>query len=95
MKINEVILRPVVTEKATNLAATGVYMFMVHPDATKHKIKAVLEHLYKVKTGAVKILVRKGKVRRVGKRRQPKTQPNTKIAYVKITEGKLDLIPQA
>lgn len=94
MKIEEVILRPILTEKATNLAAHKVYAFQVHKKATKHTVKATLEKLYQVKIGKVSIVVRKGKTRRTGRRMRPKVLPDKKIAYVKVIEGKIDLFPQ-
>ena len=95
MKMNEVILQPVVTEKATELVQSNVYTFIVHEDANKNQIREVLEKLYKVKVGTVKVTLRKGKVKKVGKKMILKKQPNKKIAYVKLIEGKIDLFPQA
>ncbi|OGK17918.1 50S ribosomal protein L23 [Candidatus Roizmanbacteria bacterium RIFCSPLOWO2_12_FULL_40_12] len=94
MKIEGVILGPVLTEKATNLATGKVYMFLIHKDATKFKVKDALEKLYQVKISQVSIMTRKGKERRTGRRMMKKTLPNRKIAYVKVTEGKIDLFPQ-
>ncbi len=93
--MNEIIIRPVVTEKATELVATNVYTFLVHTDANKNQIRNVLEKLYKVKVGAVKISVRKGKEKKVGRKMILKKQANKKVAYVKLIEGKIDLFPQS
>lgn len=94
MKIETVIIGPVLTEKATNLATGKVYMFKVHKDATKHKVKGALESLYQVKISKVSITNRKGKARRVGRRMTTKNLPDKKIAYVAVSEGKIDLFPQ-
>ena len=95
MKIEEVIAGPVLTEKATNLAGGKVYTFKVHKNATKHTVKGALEKLYQVKVSKVSVMTRKGKLRRVGRRMAPRKLPNSKIAYVSISEGKIDLFPQA
>ncbi len=94
MKIEQVIIGPVLTEKATNLAIGKVYMFKVHKDATKHKVKGALETLYQVKISKITISNRKGKARKVGKRMVIKNLPDKKIAYVVVSEGKIDLFPQ-
>lgn len=94
MKINEVLIKPVLTEKATNLAKNMTYMFEVDMRTNKHKVKTVLEKLYKVKVGAIRIMVRKGKEKRVGKRSTTKKLSDKKIALVSIKEGKIDLFPQ-
>ena len=68
MLINKVLIKPILTEKATNLVQSNVYMFEVDKRANKFQIKQALEKLYKVKTGAVKIMIRKGKERKTGKK---------------------------
>ncbi len=94
MKIEEVIIGPVLTEKATNLAAGKIYMFNVHKNSTKQKVKNALEKLYQVKIEKISVITRKGKKRRTGQRMVTKTLPSKKIVYVKVTEGKIDLFPQ-
>jgi len=95
MKTDLVLIRPVLTEKATTLAAEKVYMFEVAPKANKHQIKEALERLYKVKVADIKIAVRKGKTRRVGRKLTIKKLTDKKIAFIKLAEGKIDLFPQA
>lgn len=94
MLINEVLIKPILTEKATNLVQNQVYMFEVDKRANKFQIKQALEKLYKVKTGAVKIMVRKGKAKKTGKKMRIKKMADRKIAFVKLIEGKIDLFPQ-
>lgn len=94
MKIEEVIVGPVLTEKATNLAQGQVYTFNVHKNATKHTIKDALERLYPVKIAKISVANRKGKTRRIGKKMTTKMLPNRKIAYVIVKEGKIDLFPK-
>ncbi len=95
MNIKEVIINPVLTEKATDLAKNQVYMFSVNLKAKKPQIKTVLEKIYKVKVSSVRILIRKGKSKRSGRKMVTKKLPDRKIAYIKLKEGKIDLFPQA
>ncbi|OGK09873.1 50S ribosomal protein L23 [Candidatus Roizmanbacteria bacterium RIFCSPHIGHO2_01_FULL_35_10] len=95
MKIDEVLLKPVLTEKGTNLANNKEYLFETHIKANKNNIKEALEKLYKVKVSRVKVLIRKGKKRKVGKKMVSKKLTDRKIAFIKLSEGKIDLFPQA
>ncbi len=94
MIINKILIKPILTEKATNLAQSKVYMFEVDKKANKNQVKQALETLFKVKAGEIKIMIRKGKEKRVGKKGLLKKAPNLKIAFIKIKEGKIDLFPQ-
>lgn len=95
MKIEDVLKKPVLTEKGTNLANHKEYLFETNLKANKNNIKEALEKLYKVKVKQVKILIRKGKTRRVGRRMVSKKLADKKIAFIKLSEGKIDLFPQA
>ncbi|MGL5448269.1 MAG: 50S ribosomal protein L23 [Rhabdaerophilum sp.] len=84
-KMYDVILSPVITEKATALSENNKVVFKVARDATKPQIKAAVEKLFDVKVEAVNTLVRKGKVKRfkgtVGR------QSDVKRAIVTLAEG--------
>lgn len=95
MKINEVILKPILTEKATGLATNKVYMFEISKKSNKNKVKEAIESLYSVKVAKISIMNRKGKKRRVGRRMKTKIMPVRKIAVVKVKEGKISLFPEA
>jgi large subunit ribosomal protein L23 len=82
----QIILAPIVTEKATFVAEKNNQVaFRVIADATKPEIKAAVELLFKVQVDAVQFLNRKGKAKRfgrfVGRRR------NERKAYVSLKEG--------
>ncbi len=94
MLINKVLIKPILTEKATNLVQNKVYMFEVDKGANKHQVKQALEKLYKIKTGEVRMIIRKGKEKKVGKKGLLKKSSDRKIAFVKLIEGKIDLFPQ-
>ena len=57
----DVILSPVITEKATIASEKNQVMFKVARTATKPQIKEAVEKLFDVKVKAVNTLVRKGK----------------------------------
>ncbi len=57
----DVIVSPVITEKATLASEANQVIFKVKPDATKTEIKSAVEGLFKVKVKAVNTIVRKGK----------------------------------
>ena len=57
----DVIVAPVITEKATLASEANQVIFKVNRQATKTEIKAAIEALFKVKVKAVNTIVRKGK----------------------------------
>ena len=59
----DIILSPVITEKATMASEHGQIMFKVAAHATKPQIKEAVEKLFDVKVKRVNTLIRKGKVR--------------------------------
>ena len=95
MHINTVIIRPVLTEKSTQMVAKQIYTFLVHPRATKSQIKSVVQSLYPVTVSTVRMSNRKGKMRKVGKKQTPHQMPGKSIAYITVTKGKIDVFPQA
>jgi large subunit ribosomal protein L23 len=61
----QVILRPLITEKATHLSERhNAYTFEVNPLATKTEIKLAVEALFDVKVADVRTQNRRGKLRR-------------------------------
>ena len=94
MKTNDILIKPILTEKATNGVKNQVYAFEVHRQATKYQIKEIVEKLYPVKVSSINVMVRKGKEKKVGRRMMPKRLADRKIAMIKVKEGKIDLFPQ-
>ena len=60
-RLYDVIVSPVITEKATALSELNKVVFRVRPDATKPQIKEAVEKLFEVKVVSVNTLVTKGK----------------------------------
>lgn len=83
---HKIILRPVITEKTTQLKATsGVICFEVARSANKIEIQRAVERLFKTKVDEVRTQMKTGKVRRVG-RNQGRTK-DWKMAFVRLREG--------
>ncbi len=81
----QVILSPVITEKATNGSQHSQVTFRVHTDATKPAIKTAVEQLFKVKVEAVNTHNRKGKVKRF--RGRIGQRSDIKLAIVTLAAG--------
>jgi large subunit ribosomal protein L23 len=80
-----------VTEKATNLATAGKYIFLVERSATKTDIKKAVKDLYKVDVIAIRTLNQQPIRRRYRGRLVLKLAP--KKAIVTVKEGqKIDMI---
>ncbi|SCY96080.1 50S ribosomal protein L23 [Microvirga guangxiensis] len=81
----DVIVSPVITEKATALSEQNKVVFKVRPEATKPQIKEAVEKLFDVKVKSVNTLVTKGKVKLFrGTRGQ---RSDVKKAVVTLEEG--------
>jgi len=81
----DVIVSPVITEKATMASEQNKVVFKVARTATKPQIKAAVEKLFNVKVKSVNTLIRMGKMKTFkGKLGQ---QSDVKKAVVTLVEG--------
>ena len=81
----DVIISPVITEKATVSSERNQVMFKVAKGATKPQIKEAVEKLFDVKVKSVNTLIRKGKHKSF--RGKPGEQSDVKKAIVTLEEG--------
>jgi large subunit ribosomal protein L23 len=81
----DVIIAPVITEKATLASEHGQVTFKVARTATKPQIKEAVEKLFDVKVKSVNTLVRKGKIKAFRGTRGE--QSDVKKAIVTLEEG--------
>ena len=81
----DVIIAPVITEKATLASESNQVMFKVARNATKPQIKEAVEKLFDVKVKRVNTLVRKGKTKVF--RGSVGSQSDVKRAVVTLEEG--------
>ena len=80
-----IIVSPVITEKATNGSQHNQVTFRVHRDATKPQIRAAVENLFKVKVTAVNTHNRQGKTKRY--RGRVGFRSDVKFAIITLAEG--------
>ena len=81
----DIIVSPVVTEKATMASEHNKVLFKVASKATKPQIKEAVEKLFDVKVKSVNTLVRKGKTKAF--RGTFGSQSDVKRAVVTLEEG--------
>ncbi|HUP50048.1 MAG TPA: 50S ribosomal protein L23 [Thermoanaerobaculia bacterium] len=87
MNANEIIRRPLITEKSTLMRETGanIIAFEVDPDANKIQVKKAVEELFKVKVAEVRLMNVRGKIKRMG--RWAGKRRDWRKAYVRLKEG--------
>jgi large subunit ribosomal protein L23 len=81
----DVIVKPIITEKATMASEAGAVVFQVMKSATKPQIKEAVEAVFGVKVKAVNTAITKGKKKKF--RGQPGVRNDVKKAYVTLEEG--------
>jgi large subunit ribosomal protein L23 len=84
-RMYQVIVSPLVTEKATRLNELSQVTFRVALDATKPEIKAAIERLFSVTVEGVNTVVMKGKTKRF--RGREGRRSDWKKAIVKLQAG--------
>jgi large subunit ribosomal protein L23 len=84
-RMYQIIVAPLVTEKATRLGEVGQYSFRVAMDADKREIRQAVEGLFGVSVVAVNTLVMKGKAKRF--RGRPGQRSDWKKAMVRLAAG--------
>ncbi|MCG8456911.1 MAG: 50S ribosomal protein L23 [Holophagales bacterium] len=86
MRIQDVIRRPLITEKATiQRELSETYAFEVALDANKIQVKKAVEAQFGVRVAEVRMARMHGKMRRQG--RYFGFRPDWKKAYVRLAEG--------
>jgi large subunit ribosomal protein L23 len=86
MDTMQILLKPVITEKATMMRETSSQVaFIVHPKANKIEIRRAVEEAFKVKVVDVNVVNRRPE-KRVRNRRAIHV-PGWRKAYVKLAPG--------
>ena len=85
MNINQVLVKPTITEKSTLLQESGKYTFQVAPRANKVEIKSAVEKSFDVTVVDVNITKIHGKRKRYGPRLSKK--PDFKKAVITLKSG--------
>ncbi len=81
----DVLVRPLITEKSTDLMEQGQYAFEVHREANKIQIREAVEKTFNVRVKAVNTMNMPRKLRRRG--RTVGTVPGWKKAIVTLQAG--------
>ena len=84
MNAYDIIIRPVITERAMSAVADKKYVFEVAKNAGKIEIKKAVEEIFGVKVASVNTLNVPGKQKRMGAARPGMTRA-WKKAYVQLT----------
>lgn len=82
---HDILVRPLITEKATDMMQEDKYTFVVPLKANKVEIRQAVEHVFKVKVLAVNTVRVMGKTKRMG--RTEGKRPDYKKAIVKLAPG--------
>jgi len=90
VQLYEVLRRPLMTEKGTNLQVEGKYVFEVAERANKLQVKQAVEKAFNVRVISVNVMTVPGKTRRMGGR--VVLTPSWKKAVVTLNpEDKIEL----
>lgn len=81
--VRDVILRPIITERSTEMMSENKYVFEVAPKTNKTEIKQAIEKIFGVKVESVNTMNVKGKPKRMG--RYVGKRKDWKKAIVKLT----------
>ncbi len=81
-----VLVRPHISEKATDLATSNFYVFRVKNDAGKREVKHEVEKKYKVNVLKVRMIKTPSKKKSMGRKTEGERR-GYKKAVVKIKEG--------
>ena len=85
---------PIISEKATRLAALRTYVFLVRNGATAPEVRKAIQARYKVSVTDVRMINVKPKRRRLGA--SVGVRPGYRKAMVTLAEGqKLDVLPHS
>ncbi len=64
MNLNDVLIKPVVTEKSTSISSDNKYVFRIHSDANKVLVKKAVRKIFGVEPARVNIQINRGKSKR-------------------------------
>lgn len=67
MEARDIIKRPVITERSSELMGEKKYTFEVDTRATKTNVKSAVEEIFGVEVAKVNVMNYKGKFKRVGR----------------------------
>lgn len=88
----QILIKPIITEKAMKAVQTNCYTFAVAKEANKHQIAQEIKTVFGFKPLTIKTITVPGKTKRSGKTRLEKKANSWKKAIIKLKAGeKIDL----
>ena len=87
MEARDILIRPIVTEKSTALMEQGKYTFRVPLAATKIQIRQAVEQIFKVKVQAVNTMRYEGKLKRMGRTQERRSDWKKAVVTLKPGEA--------
>ena len=95
MRLSNVVIRPLITEKSVEQVAANNYVFEVSLSAKKETIRKEINRIYGVEVIDVHTTIVPGKKRRIFKTRKFTKTSKWKKAIVKLKEGQsIDVFPK-
>jgi len=85
MNLHDIIRRPLITEKATDLQEHDKYVFEIDRSANKVQVKGAVEKVFSVHVVDVNVVTVPGKLKRRGRRQVPTSR--WKKAIVRLKPG--------
>ncbi len=85
MDARDILIKPIITEKSTDMMSEGKYTFRVPLKANKYQIRDAVEEIFNVKVEAVNTMRMEGKKKRMG--RYEGKRSDWKKAIVTLKEG--------
>ena len=87
MDLSQIIIKPIITEKATAQGAENKYCFKVAFKANRAQVKQAIEQFFGAKVLRTNLVTVRGKTRRAGRSKKEFKQANWKKAIVQLKEG--------
>lgn len=92
LRPEDIVIRPILSEKTWREMEAGKYTFEVHRRAGKAEVKRAVEEIFRVRVERVWTMNRPGKPRRTRLDRRHGRTPSSKRAVVQLAPGhKIDL----
>ena len=91
METNQIIKKPLLTEKTYKLMDKGIYTFIVNKNVNKIEVRNAIEFIFDVEVDRVNIIKVPKKAKKVGK--FSGFVPGYKKAMVKLLKGEINFFP--
>ncbi|MBU1895776.1 50S ribosomal protein L23 [Patescibacteria group bacterium] len=85
VRADEILVKPIISEKAARQEGSGIYSFVVNTTTNKVEIKKAIQQIYGVKPAKVRIINIEGKKTRFGRRLG--RRGDTKKAIIYLPKG--------